>query len=101
MSGIAAFFLLIAGLTGTALSSGPHHRAVFDDEPTRARRRTLRLAGSAGLVAALVVAIAGFGPGYGLVVLAALVNVAGLIVAVLLAWAGRRPRAASHRQPRV
>ena len=53
------------------------------------------------MVAALVVAIAGFGPGYGLVVLAALVNVAGLIVAVLLACAGRRPRAASHRQPRV
>lgn len=92
MSGIAAFILCVAGFAGTALAKGPHHRAVFDDEPTGVRRRTLRLAGSASFAVALGVAIAEFGVAYGLVVLAALANIAGLFVTVLLAWGDHHAR---------
>lgn len=101
MSGIAAFILCVAGFAGTALAKGPHHRAVFDREPTGVRSRVFRVAGSAAIAVAVGVAIAEFGVAYGLVVLAAFANVAGLIVAVLLAWAARRTRATAHRHART
>ncbi len=56
---------------------------------------------SVGVELALGLAIAEFGVGYGLVVLAALANVAGLVVAGLLAWSAGRTRRASHPDARL
>lgn len=100
MSGIAAFILCVAGFAGTALARGPHHRAVFDREPTGVRSHIFRVAGYAAFAVTLGLAIAEFGVGYGLVVLAALANVAGLVVAGLLAWSAGRTRRASHPDAR-
>lgn len=89
MSGIVAFLLCFVGFTCLALAKGPHHRAVFGTDPLPSRSRTLRAAGALAMVGATALAMWAFGPPYGLVVMAALLNAAGLIVALLLAWPGR------------
>lgn len=100
MSGIAALILCLAGFAGTALAKGPHHRAAFGEEPTPGRRRALRASGSLAFAAAVGITTLHFGVGYGLVVVAAQLNIAGLVVAGLLARGSGRTRRAVDSLPR-
>lgn len=96
MTWIASALLTLAGFVSLSLSMKKHHKAVVGEFPTAARIRSLRFGGWLGLILATGLCIVGFGTGYGLVVQTALLNVAGVIVSLTLAYRfgdARRPPA--------
>lgn len=86
MTWALATLLAGAGLAALALSQAKHHATAFGRPPAPGRRLALRLAGWPLLAAALGACVSGFGWGYGLVALAAVVNAVGLGLALLLAY---------------
>lgn len=84
-----AFALGYAGVASFAFAMAPHHRIVFGRLPELRRARTLRLAGSALLAAALAFASTGLGWQVGLVTWLAFLAVSGFALTQLLAYAPR------------
>lgn len=87
MTWIVPALLTLAGFAALALSQKKHHRAVTGRFPSLARVRALQAGGWAALVLATVWCVRAFGTGYGLVVETALLNAAGVTVALTLAYA--------------
>ncbi|GEP03230.1 DUF3325 domain-containing protein [Methylobacterium oxalidis] len=81
--------LSFAALAALALSLDRHHRDAFLTRAPRARARTLRLAGWAGILASLAVAVAFEGWNFGPVQWIGALTGAALLVVVLLSY---RPR---------
>jgi Protein of unknown function (DUF3325) len=95
MTWIVPALLTLAGFAALALSLKKHHKAVFDTFPSASRTLALRVAGWLALIAATDWCIRSFGTGYGLVVETALLNLAGVAVALTLTY-----RYGDHRRPR-
>ena len=90
MSALAPFALCLAAFALLALAMDRHHAQVLGHAPpSTARRRLLRTAACALLVAAGGLCLRAHGTGVGLVTWCALLNVAGLAVGWLLAYQPR------------
>jgi hypothetical protein len=86
MSWIIPTLLTLAGFAAIALSMKKHHKAVAGVFPSPGRVRALQVGGWLALVLATAWCIFVFGVGYGLVVETALLNVAGVAVALTLTY---------------
>ena len=92
MTWVLGFALTQAGLLLLALSQAKHGRAVLGGAPPARRRAAFRAAGWGLLLAARAVCVRGFGWFYGLVAATALLNAAGLLLALWLAYRHDLPR---------
>jgi hypothetical protein len=86
MTWIVPAALTLLGFAAIALSIKKHHKAVLGTFPERRRVWALRVLGWAALVGATAWCIRAFGIGYGLVVETALLNAAGVVVALTLTY---------------
>jgi hypothetical protein len=95
MSWIVPGLLTLAGFAALALSQRKHHKAVTGVIPTLRRIRAYQATGWLALVLATAWCVRTFGIGYGLVVETALLNAAGVVVALTLTYRYGRPSSAS------
>jgi hypothetical protein len=86
---LAALMLAHGALTALCLAMPEHHAQVWRHEGSPPRRALLRAAGWLGLVATATLCIAADGVGVGLVMLCAVVTLAGSAVAWLLPYRAR------------
>lgn len=83
---LLACMLAYAGFAALALAMDRHHQQAWHGLPSARRRALLRLAGTVGLVASLVICIARSGTGAGIVLWSGLTTLVALTVALLLTY---------------
>jgi hypothetical protein len=91
-------FLTLLGFAALALSQKKHHKAVMRAFPTSGRVRAWQATGWCALLFSTAWCIQTFGIGYGLVVETALLNVAGVIVALTLTYRYGGPSSSSRTE---
>ena len=84
-----SFLLTFAGFWLLALSQSRHHRTLFGTAPVPGRTKLFRATGCALLIAATALCIRAFSIGYGLVAITAILNLAGITVALMLTYSDR------------
>jgi Protein of unknown function (DUF3325) len=86
MTWIIPALLTLAGFSALALSQKKHHKAIMGVHPALGRIRTLQATGWLAPALATAWCVWSFGIGYGLVVETALLNLAGVVVALTLTY---------------
>lgn len=90
MTNVSAFVLCLAGFAALALAMQRQQRDIFRHLLVPAATRALRLAGSAALLLALGLLVAGQGWGLGLVMFSGFTSLAaGLVYVALIIWVRR------------
>jgi membrane-associated phospholipid phosphatase len=91
MNWIVPAILTLTGFAALALSQTKHHKTLRGTAPAPGRVRWLQAIGWACLASSTAWCVNRFGAGYGLVVETALLNAAGVTIALTLAYRGHRP----------
>ncbi|MFC5699158.1 DUF3325 domain-containing protein [Pseudomonas sp. GCM10022186] len=86
---VLSFAFCYLAMTGLALAMSRQHKLVFDGAPGAARSRSLRVGAVLAMVGALILAREELGGEIGGVIWLCQLMLAGLLLAVLLAWKTR------------